>query len=164
MPEAGEAPASAAAEPAGPAVRYTRTPDPVLHERRQRALDAERAARAQAHAEAEAEALRLQAEQEALRLEAEARAQAALAAQAEAEALAAQVPEPLWRQPFVAPPGVRFFRSPDRRQGRPNAEAPAALAPEPAPGPPRPSTVRDRSRRDRAWPRPPPEHRARERP
>ncbi|WP_280138921.1 DNA translocase FtsK, partial [Methylobacterium sp. Leaf89] len=133
MPEAGEAPAPAAAAPAGPAVRYTRTPDPVLHERRQRALDAERAARAQAHAEAEAEALRLQAEQDALRLEAEAREQAARAAQAEAEALAAQVPEPLWRQPFVAPPGVRFFRSPDRRQVRPDPEAPAALAPEPAP-------------------------------
>jgi S-DNA-T family DNA segregation ATPase FtsK/SpoIIIE len=126
MPETGEipsaGPAASAPEPS-PAVRYTRTPDPVLHERRQRALDAERAARAQAHAEAEAEALRLQAEQEALRAEAEAQALAAQAAQAEAEALAAQVPEPLWRQPFVAPPGVRFFRSPDRRQGRPSAEA-----------------------------------------
>ncbi|MCJ2046264.1 DNA translocase FtsK, partial [Methylobacterium sp. J-078] len=126
MPEMGEIPSAGPAAPVpelGPAVRYTRTPDPVLHERRQRALDAERAARAQAHAEAEAEALRLQAEQEALRAEAE--AQAAQAAQAEA----AQVPEPLWRQPFVAPPGVRFFRSPDRRQGRPSAEAPSAETP-----------------------------------
>ncbi|MFD1281512.1 DNA translocase FtsK, partial [Methylobacterium goesingense] len=61
--------------------------------------------------------------------EAEAQAQAAQAAQAEAEALAAQVPEPLWRQPFVAPPGVRFFRSPDRRQGRPSAEAPSTETP-----------------------------------
>ncbi|WP_243214722.1 DNA translocase FtsK [Methylobacterium goesingense] len=133
MAEAGEAPAYAAPAPAGPAVRYTRTPDPVLHERRQRALDAERAARAQAHAEAEAEALRLQAEQDARRFEAEAQERAALAAQAEAEALAAQVPEPLWRQPFVAPPGVRFFRSPDRRQVRPDTEA-AAPAPEPETG------------------------------
>ncbi|MCJ2036053.1 DNA translocase FtsK, partial [Methylobacterium sp. J-068] len=143
IPEQGEAPTYAAppAMPeAGPAVRYTRTPDPVLHERRQRALDAERAARAQAHAEAEAEALRLQAEQEAIRAEAEARERAAQEAQAEAEALAARVPEPLWRQPFVAPPGVRFFRSPDRRQGRPAADAsappveqapPVETAPEP---------------------------------
>ncbi|MGU3360856.1 DNA translocase FtsK, partial [Methylobacterium sp. M6A4_1b] len=130
MAEAGEAPAYAAPDPAGPAVRYTRTPDPVLHERRQRALDAERAARAQAHAEAEAESLRLQADEDARRFEAEAQERAALAAQAEAEALAAQVPEPLWRQPFVAPPGVRFFRSPDRRQNRPDTEA-GAPAPEP---------------------------------
>nr|WP_264051436.1 DNA translocase FtsK [Methylobacterium sp. FF17] len=129
MPEGADVPAHAHAhahaalpEP-GPAVRYTRTPDPVLHERRQRALDAERAARAQAHAEAEAVALRLQAEQDAIRAEAEARERAALEAQAEAEARAAQVPEPLWRQPFVAPPGVRFFRSPDRRQSPPVLEA-----------------------------------------
>ncbi|WP_274533556.1 DNA translocase FtsK, partial [Methylobacterium sp. Leaf113] len=122
MPEASEAPASAPMPEPGPAVRYTRTPDPVLHERRQRALDAERNARAQAHAAAEAEALRLQAEQDSLRLAAEAQERAVLDAQAQAEALAAQVPEPLWRQPFVAPPGVRFFRSPDRRQTPPAAD------------------------------------------
>ncbi|WP_292507062.1 DNA translocase FtsK [Methylobacterium sp.] len=83
------------------AVRYTRTPDPVLQERRQRVRDAERAA------EAEAEAL------------AAARAEAVIAAEAEravqAAALPPEPPLPLWRQPFVVPPGVRFFRSPDRK-------------------------------------------------
>ena len=136
MPEAGQAPAypamPAMPEP-GPAVRYTRTPDPVLHERRQRALDAERAARAQAHADAEAEALRLQADQDAVRADIEARERAAQEAQAQAEVQAAQVPEPLWRQPFVAPPGVRFFRSPDRRQSRPATEVPLPATEAPLP-------------------------------
>ncbi|KQP06561.1 cell division protein FtsK [Methylobacterium sp. Leaf99] len=110
-----------------PAVRYTRTPDPVLQERRQRALDAERAVLAQA--EAAAEEIRTRAEAE------RAAAAAALAA-AELEAIeratreaAAATAEPLWRQPFVVPEGVRFFRSPDRRQASPAIEATAVEAP-----------------------------------
>ena len=35
---------------------------------------------------------------------------------------------PLWRQPFVAPPGVRFFRTPDRRPVRPAVELSASTA------------------------------------
>ena len=118
-------PAPAAAEPERPAVRYTRTPDPVLHERRQRALDAERAALAQAQAEAQAATRALEAE----------RAAAERAAQEAAAAASAEPPVPLWRQPFVPPPGVRFFRTPDRRPVKPPAE-PAADAR--APGIPNP--------------------------
>jgi S-DNA-T family DNA segregation ATPase FtsK/SpoIIIE len=122
VPEADEAPrvqARATTAPA-PAVRYTRTPDPVLQERRQRALDAERAVVAQA--EAEAEAIRARAEAERA---AEAAAQAAIELEAIERATreaAAAAAEPLWRQPFVVPEGVRFFRSPDRRQPSPVAE------------------------------------------
>ncbi|KQP65178.1 DNA translocase FtsK, partial [Methylobacterium sp. Leaf112] len=127
VPEADEArPVQATTAPA-PAVRYTRTPDPVLQERRQRALDAERAVLAQA--EAAAEEIRTRAE-------AERAAEAAARAAAELEAIewatreaAAATAEPLWRQPFVVPEGVRFFRSPDRRQASPAVEAPVLDAP-----------------------------------
>ncbi|GAB6843235.1 S-DNA-T family DNA segregation ATPase FtsK/SpoIIIE [Methylorubrum rhodinum] len=110
-----------------PAVRFTRTPDPVLMERRRRALEAEREAqdRAQALLDAQiaAEAAAREAEQarlaaiEAAEREAEA---AAVRAEESARALAAQTVEsmdgvPSWRRPFVPPPGVRFFRTPDRR-------------------------------------------------
>ncbi len=91
-------------------VRFTRTPDPVLQERRVRALEAERAAAAAA-----VEAARLAEEAEACRLEAEARREEALAA--EESALLARSEQdlvPVWRRPFVPPPGVRFFRTPDR--------------------------------------------------
>nr|WP_246696882.1 DNA translocase FtsK [Methylobacterium planeticum] len=115
-------PAPAAAEPERPAVRYTRTPDTVLHERRQRALDAERAALAQAQAEAQAATLAIEAE----------RAAAERAAQEAAEAASAEPPVPLWRQPFVPPPGVRFFRTPDRRPAKTPADGPAEAAPAPA--------------------------------
>ncbi|MCJ2080680.1 DNA translocase FtsK [Methylobacterium sp. J-090] len=124
VPEADEAPRiqpHTTTAPA-PAVRYTRTPDPVLQERRQRALDAERAVLAQA--EAAAEEIRTRAE-------AERAAEAAALAAAELEAIeratreaAAATAEPLWRQPFVVPEGVRFFRSPDRRQAGPAVELP----------------------------------------
>ncbi|SFH06695.1 DNA translocase FtsK, partial [Methylobacterium gossipiicola] len=131
VPEADEVPriqARATTAPA-PAVRYTRTPDPVLQERRQRALDAERAVLAEAEAlrakaEAEAEALRAQAEAERA---AEAAALAAIEREAIEQATreaAAAAAEPLWRQPFVVPEGVRFFRSPPRRQPSPVAETP----------------------------------------
>ncbi|WP_375408453.1 DNA translocase FtsK, partial [uncultured Methylobacterium sp.] len=116
MTEDGAPGRSPAPEPVQ-AVRYTRTPDPVLQERRQRARDAERAAQAQA------EAL------EAVRALAEANEAAEAAAQAErAAALPPEPPLPLWRQPFVMPPGVRFFRSPDRK---PVTVAVATHLPEP---------------------------------
>ncbi|KQT77777.1 DNA translocase FtsK [Methylobacterium sp. Leaf466] len=123
MPEAGTA--AAAPQPFGAeaeeVVRYTRTPDPVLQERRQRVRDAERAAQEQADALA---AARREAEAaEALALE---QAQAAHAA-----ALPPAAPLPLWRQPFVVPPGVRFFRSPDRKPAAVVAVV-APPAPEPA--------------------------------
>jgi len=129
------------AAPSGPAyppvpaeaVRFTRTPDFILMERRQRALEAERDAQAQAEALvaaqeaaqaaalAAAEAARAEAEAETLRRE-------TLAAQALVEAAEAV---PLWRQPFVPPPGVRFFRTPDRRpaaQAAPVEVAPDAMS------------------------------------
>ncbi|UMY20108.1 DNA translocase FtsK [Methylobacterium organophilum] len=108
------------------AVRFVRTPDSVLMERRQRALEAEREAQRQAEALAEAqaaalaaaEAARAAAEAEALRLE-ELAAEAALAAAQEAT----RETVPLWRQPFTPPPGVRYFRTPDRpRKIEPAAE------------------------------------------
>ncbi|WP_342150780.1 DNA translocase FtsK [Methylorubrum sp. SB2] len=129
-----------------PAVRFTRTPDPVLMERRRRALEAEQEARdraqalldAQVAAQAAAEAAAREAEQAHLAaLETAEREAAEAAARAEesARALAAQTVEsavgvPSWRRPFVPPPGVSFFRTPDRR---PKAvePAPAAVAPEP---------------------------------
>ncbi|WP_443192829.1 DNA translocase FtsK [Methylobacterium sp. NMS14P] len=134
------APPVAAPAPAAPsAVRYTRTPDSVLQERRQRALEAERVALERARAEAQAAALALETER-AARDEAErerierARIAAEEAERADAvptlpEAAASDAePVPLWRQPFVAPPGVRFFRTPDRRPVRPAVELAASTA------------------------------------
>ncbi|KQP15459.1 DNA translocase FtsK [Methylobacterium sp. Leaf93] len=132
-PEGYDAPAHSAPEPDAPAVRYTRTPDPVLQERRQRALDAERLAQEEqvrAARQAEDEA-RQAAERAAL---AAAEAERAAWEAAEAALLAAIPPEPpppLWRQPYTPPPGVRFFRSPDRR---PQAVL-AAIVDEPLPIP-----------------------------
>ncbi|WP_244479053.1 DNA translocase FtsK, partial [Methylobacterium sp. Leaf106] len=130
-PEGYDAPAHSAPEPDAPAVRYTRTPDPVLQERRQRALDAERLAQEEqvrAARQAEDEA-RQAAERAAL---AAAEAERAAQEAAEAALLAAippEPPQPLWRQPYTPPPGVRFFRSPDRR---PQAVL-AAIVEEPLP-------------------------------
>ncbi|MCJ2070068.1 DNA translocase FtsK, partial [Methylobacterium sp. J-030] len=116
------------------AVRYTRTPDTVLQERRQRALEAERVALERARAEAQAAALaqeteraaREQAEQDqaerARTVEAQVGQAVAVPSGPEAEVV------PLWRQPFVAPPGVRFFRTPDRRPVRPAVELSASTA------------------------------------
>ncbi|MGU3540939.1 DNA translocase FtsK, partial [Methylobacterium sp. A54F] len=135
-PEGASAPRAAEAVPTPSAVRFTRTPDTVLQERRQRALDAERAALEQAQAEAQAAALAVLAEraaaEAAARQAAEQAAETASAAErAAAEAALAPQPVPLWRQPFVPPPGVRFFRTPDRRPARPATDA----APEPLPAP-----------------------------
>ncbi|WP_026175991.1 DNA translocase FtsK [Methylobacterium sp. 88A] len=130
-PEGYDAPAHSAPEPDAPAVRYTRTPDPVLQERRQRALDAERLAQEeQVRAARQAEDEARQAAERAALAAAEAE-RAALEA-AEAALLAAippEPPQPLWRQPYTPPPGVRFFRSPDRR---PQAVL-AAIVEEPLP-------------------------------
>ena len=127
-----------------PAVRFTRTPDPVLMERRRRALEAEQEARdraqalldAQIAAQEAAEAAAREAEQARLAaIEAAAREAQEAAARAEesARALAAQAVEalPSWRRPFVPPPGVRFFRTPDRRP-KPAEPAPfVEVLPEP---------------------------------
>ncbi|MHC2088625.1 DNA translocase FtsK [Methylobacterium sp. CM6244] len=132
-PEGYDAPAHSAPEQDAPAVRYTRTPDPVLQERRQRALDAERLAQEEqvrAARQAEDEA-RQAAERAAL---AAAEAERAAQEAAEAALLAAippEPPQPLWRQPYTPPPGVRFFRTPDRR---PQAVL-AAIVDEPLPIP-----------------------------
>ncbi len=150
------APAAAPAAPQPSAVRFTRTPDAVLQERRQRALEAERAALERARAEAQA-ALQAQADaqQAAERAEAERRAadeeiarqeaarQEAARQEAEraaAEAVSARIeagpPVPLWRQPFVASEGVRYFRTPDRRPARPSVElSPETPAPQETYGP-----------------------------
>ncbi|MGU3388615.1 DNA translocase FtsK [Methylobacterium sp. D53M] len=132
-------PAAAPAPAAPSAVRYTRTPDSVLQERRQRALEAERVALERARAEAQAAALALETERaareeaeqervERARIAAEA-AERAAAVPALPEAAAPDAePVPLWRQPFVAPPGVRFFRTPDRRPVRPAVELAASTA------------------------------------
>ncbi|RUP15450.1 MAG: DNA translocase FtsK, partial [Methylobacterium sp.] len=134
------APVAAPVQAAAPsAVRYTRTPDSVLQERRQRALEAERVALERARAEAQAAALALETER-AAREEAERERVAHERTAAEAaervavmpvppEAAAPDAePVPLWRQPFVAPPGVRFFRTPDRRPVRPAVELAASTA------------------------------------
>ena len=125
---------------AAPAARWTRTPDSVLQERRQRALEAERVAleRARAEAQAAAQAVeteRAAREQEAREQEARERAEQARleAAAAMPEAAQTEIAEdgavvPLWRQPFVAPPGVRYFRTPDRRPVRPSVELSASTA------------------------------------
>ncbi|MBP1180496.1 DNA translocase FtsK [Methylobacterium sp. PvR107] len=134
---AASAPAPAPAAPS--AVRWTRTPDSVLQERRQRALEAERVALERARADAQAAALAQETER-AARDEAEReRSEHARIASEEAERAFAppDMPEagapdaepvPLWRQPFVAPPGVRFFRTPDRRPVRPAVELAASTA------------------------------------
>ena len=128
-PEGGVA-AVAVSASAPPAARWTRTPDSVLQERRQRALEAERVALERARAEAQAATLALETERLA--------PAPAAATGAEVVALEALPPEaadlleagvvPLWRQPFVAPPGVRFFRTPDRRPVRPAVELAASTA------------------------------------
>jgi S-DNA-T family DNA segregation ATPase FtsK/SpoIIIE len=120
------------------AVRYTRTPDSVLQERRQRALEAERVALERARAEAQAAALALETERAAREQAEQEQAERARIAEAQAEQAAATdvlsgpAPDaevvPLWRQPFVAPPGVRFFRTPDRRPVRPAVELSASTA------------------------------------
>jgi S-DNA-T family DNA segregation ATPase FtsK/SpoIIIE len=138
-----------------PAVRFTRTPDPVLMERRRRAMEAEREAQARAQAlldaqiaaQEAAEAAAREAEQAHLAaIEAAEREAAEATARAEesARALAAQTVDaasdlPSWRRPFVPPPGVRFFRTPDRRP-KPAEPVPvtapieaAEIAPEPEP-------------------------------
>ncbi|MDQ0449567.1 DNA translocase FtsK [Methylobacterium aerolatum] len=122
--------------PQAPSVRFTRTPDSVLQERRQRALEAERVAleRARAEAQAAAEAQIAAAAAAAEAMEAERRAceeaerrHAQEDLQADESAALAEATGtagvPRWQQPFVAPPGVRFFRTPDRR--------PVPLAPAP---------------------------------
>ncbi|MCJ2059565.1 DNA translocase FtsK, partial [Methylobacterium sp. J-048] len=137
-------PASPVQAAAAPAARWTRTPDSVLQERRQRALEAERVALERARAEAHAAAMAVETEraareQEARHQEARERAEREQAEQARLEAAA--MPEsaqteiaedgtvvPLWRQPFVAPPGVRYFRTPDRRPVRPSVELSASTA------------------------------------
>ncbi|PIU13872.1 MAG: cell division protein FtsK, partial [Methylobacterium sp. CG08_land_8_20_14_0_20_71_15] len=128
-------PARPAASPE--AVRFTRTPDSILQERRQRARDAE-AARIEEAARL-AETARIEAETRAREAAeaAEAASLAQAAALSEAAALAESVAAsdvPLWRQPFVAPPGVRFFRTPDRRAPAPRPET-AAIPPTPQPEP-----------------------------
>ncbi|WP_298959910.1 DNA translocase FtsK [uncultured Methylobacterium sp.] len=127
--QAEPAPARGAAadEAGGAGVRFTRTPDHVL---RMRQLRREQAAREREEAEAAAVAA------EAARLAAEAAAAEALRLEAEAAAAAAAVPPvPLWRQPYVLPPGVRFTRTPDHLLRHP-AETPTPgdgpSAPDPA--------------------------------
>ncbi|WP_244507691.1 DNA translocase FtsK, partial [Methylobacterium phyllostachyos] len=120
------------------AVRWTRTPDSVLQERRQRALEAERVALERARAEAQAAALALETERAAREQAEQEQAERAGIAEGQAEQVVAadilsgSAPEaevvPLWRQPFVAPPGVRFFRTPDRRPVRPAVELSASTA------------------------------------
>ncbi|CAO4171238.1 DNA translocase FtsK [Methylorubrum aminovorans] len=166
-PEAGTLPLPAAlpaSQPANPggsygvpqaplpeAVRFTRTPDTVLMERRRQALEAEREAQARAQAlldaqaAAEAAALEAQRAREAAEREAAERAAQFAAEEAEAARLRAEqaVSEvPSWRRPFVPPPGVSFFRTPDRRpkpvvqmQGAGQAAAARQAVPTPAEAP-----------------------------
>ncbi|MCJ2093724.1 DNA translocase FtsK [Methylobacterium sp. J-072] len=134
-------PASSVQAAAAPAARWTRTPDSVLQERRQRALEAERVALERARAEAQAAALAVETERAAREQEARERAereQQVAQARVEApvampDAVQTEIAEdgevvPLWRQPFVAPPGVRYFRTPDRRPVRPSVELSASTA------------------------------------
>ena len=137
-----DAPVAAPVVSAAPsAVRWTRTPDSVLQERRQRALEAERVALERARSEAQAAALprrpsgphasgwnvcRPTARGTPRRrlMESPSPPPAAVLPDAGPDA----EPVPLWRQPFVAPPGVRFFRTPDRRPVRPAVELAASTA------------------------------------
>ncbi|MDQ0441368.1 DNA translocase FtsK [Methylobacterium persicinum] len=139
-PEEPFAPVSAAPPPQASSVRFTRTPDTVLQERRQRALEAERVALERARAEAQAAAQAVEAERKARE-----EAQALLERQAEEAASRGEVIQseepmralagvPRWQQPFVANPGVRYFRTPDRRP-TPVQAVPAAAAPAPEPAP-----------------------------
>ncbi|WP_420813116.1 DNA translocase FtsK [Methylobacterium currus] len=140
-PEAGPRPSSQERSPERPAesgVRFTRTPDHVLqarHRRREQALREKEEARRAAEAEAAARAAAELAAAEAARAEAE-------AARIEAEAAAAAAAVPLWRQPFVLPPGVRFTRTPDHLLRHPQEETarteavPEAEAPSPEIGSP----------------------------
>ncbi|WP_281041320.1 DNA translocase FtsK, partial [Methylobacterium nonmethylotrophicum] len=118
-PDAAAAP-EARARPAAPerpvetGVRFTRTPDHVLQarqRRREQALREKEEARRAAEAEAAARDAAERAAAEAARAEAEA-----------AAAAAAVPPVPLWRQPFVLPPGVRFTRTPDHLLRHPQDE------------------------------------------
>jgi S-DNA-T family DNA segregation ATPase FtsK/SpoIIIE len=127
LPVSQPAPGGSYGVPQAPlpeAVRFTRTPDTVLMERRRQALEAEREAQARAQAlldaqaAAEAAALEAQRAREAAEHEAAERAAQLAAEEAEAARLRAEqaVSEvPSWRRPFVPPPGVSFFRTPDRR-------------------------------------------------
>nr|WP_244749098.1 DNA translocase FtsK [Methylobacterium indicum] len=106
-PEARVRPAPERSPEAG--VRFTRTPDHVLQarqRRREQALREKEEAQRAAEAEAAARAAAELAAAEAAQAEAE-------AARIEAEAAAAAAAVPIWRQPFVLPPGVRFTRTPD---------------------------------------------------
>jgi S-DNA-T family DNA segregation ATPase FtsK/SpoIIIE len=138
-PEQAPATAPVPAPAAPSAVRWTRTPDSVLQERRQRALEAERVALERARADAQAAALAQETERAARDAAEREHIERARLAAEEAERLSAApaLPEaaapdaeavPLWRQPFVAPPGVRFFRTPDRRPVRPAVELAASTA------------------------------------
>ncbi|KMO26930.1 hypothetical protein VP06_32300, partial [Methylobacterium aquaticum] len=115
--------------PAEAGVRFTRTPDHVLqarHRRREQAQREKEEALRAAEAEAAARAAAEIAAAEAARAEAE-------AARAEAEAAAAAAAVPLWRQPYVLPPGVRFTRTPDHLLRHSHEEiARAEAVPEPA--------------------------------
>ncbi|WP_245571986.1 DNA translocase FtsK [Methylobacterium sp. 17Sr1-1] len=105
--------------PAETGVRFTRTPDHVLqarHRRREQALREKEEALRAAEAEAEARAAAELAAAEAARAEAE-------AARIEAEAAAAAAAVPIWRQPFVLPPGVRFTRTPDHLLRHPQEDS-----------------------------------------
>ncbi|WP_096487969.1 DNA translocase FtsK [Methylorubrum populi] len=155
LPVSQPAPGGSYGVPQAPlpeAVRFTRTPDTVLMERRRQALEAEREAQARAQAlldaqaAAEAAALEAQRAREAAEHEAAERAAQLAAEEAEAARLRAEqaVSEvPSWRRPFVPPPGVSFFRTPDRRpkpvvplQGAGQGAAQeASVAPQPLPEP-----------------------------
>ncbi|MET7241803.1 DNA translocase FtsK, partial [Methylobacterium sp. EM32] len=104
--------------PSETGVRFTRTPDHVLqarHRRREQALREKEEALRAAEAEAASRAAAELAAAEAARAEAE-------AARIEAEAAAAAAAVPIWRQPFVLPPGVRFTRTPDHLLRHPQEE------------------------------------------
>ena len=144
LPAALPAPAGSHGAPQPPlpeAVRFTRTPDTVLMERRRQALEAEREAQARAQAlldaqaAAQAAALEAQRAREAAEREAAERAAQLAAEEAEAARLRAEqaVSEvPSWRRPFVPPPGVSFFRTPDRRPKPVVPMQGTGVAPQPA--------------------------------
>ena len=131
------APAGAPSPPrsaAPSAVRWTRTPDSVLQERRQRALEAERVALERARAEAQAASHGPGDRVRGTRAGRARPRRAATPRRPRGSAPRRPMPRPeaetvpLWRQPFVAPPGVRFFRTPDRRPVRPAVELAASTA------------------------------------
>ncbi len=119
------------AAPQASSVRYVRTPDAVLQERRQRALEAERVALERARAEAQAALQAVEAERRAREDAAREEALREEAVQNQAvseEEVRVAGGLPRWQQPFVANPGVRYFRTPDRRP-------PAPVEAEPTPAP-----------------------------